>query len=174
MQSSGIQRAQVGDLEIAYETFGDAGDPPILLVMGLATQMIGWPGTYVAGVVGPGYFVGRFDNRDRGLSTPPDSAGAPDILTVLGGDASSVPYGLADLADDTVGLMDHLGLRNAHVVGAAVGGVGAKGVAIRCPERVRSLTSIMSTTGDPSVGAPAEAALALLLSPPATDRDGAV
>src|SRR3954452_19811587 len=99
MQSSGIQRAQGGDLEIAYETFGDAGDPPILLVMGLATQMIGWPGEGCPGLGGPdecgagpadrGYFVVRFDNRDIGLSTHLASAGAPDILTVLGGDASS-------------------------------------------------------------------------------------
>jgi pimeloyl-ACP methyl ester carboxylesterase len=174
MQSSGIQRAQVGDLEIAYETFGDAGDPPILLVMGLATQMIGWPDEFCAGLADRGYFVVRFDNRDIGLSTHLDSAGAPDILTVLGGDASSVPYGLADLADDTVGLLDALGLDSVHLIGASMGGMIAQLVALRHPARVRSLTSIMSTTGDPSVGGPSEAALALLLAPAARDRDAAV
>src|SRR4051795_4325306 len=174
MQSSGIQRAQVGDLEIAYETFGDAGDPPILLVMGLATQMIGWAGELCAGLAARGYFVVRFDNRDIGLSTHLDSAGAPDILAVLGGDASSVPYGLADLADDTVGLLDALGLDSVHLIGASMGGMIAQLVALRHPARVRSLTSIMSTTGDPSVGGPSEAALALLLAPAARDRDAAV
>jgi pimeloyl-ACP methyl ester carboxylesterase len=174
MQSSGIQRAQVGDLEIAYETFGDAGDPPILLVMGLATQMIGWTDEFCAGLAARGYFVVRFDNRDIGLSTHLDSAGAPDILAVLGGDASSVPYGLADLADDTVGLLDALGLDSVHLIGASMGGMIAQLVALRHPARVRSLTSIMSTTGDPSVGGPSEAALALLLAPAARDRDAAV
>src|SRR3954464_14960793 len=154
MQSSGIQRAQVGDLEIAYETFGDAGDPPILLVMGLATQMIGWPDEVCGRLADRGSFVGRVDNRDIGLSTHLDSAGAPDILTVLGGDASSVPYGLADLADDTVGLLDALGLDSVHLIGASMGGMIAQLVALRHPARVRSVTSIMSTTHDPSGGCP--------------------
>jgi pimeloyl-ACP methyl ester carboxylesterase len=174
MQSSGIQQAQVGDLEIAYETFGDAGDPPVLLIMGLATQMIGWPDDFCAGLADRGHFVVRFDNRDIGLSTHLDSAGAPDILSILGGGASSVPYGLADLADDTVGLLDVLGLDRVHVVGASMGGMIAQLVALRHPARVRSLTSIMSTTGDPSVGGPNEAALAVLLAPPAGDREAAV
>ncbi|MCU1670480.1 MAG: Pimeloyl-ACP methyl ester carboxylesterase [Blastococcus sp.] len=174
MHSDDIQQTRVGDIELAYETFGNPADVPVLLVMGLATQMIGWPDDFCRGLAGEGLFVVRFDNRDIGLSTHLDAAGAPDVMTVLGGDASSVPYGLADLADDTVGLLDALGLESAHVVGASMGGMVAQLVAIRYPERVRSLTSIMSTTGDPSVGAPAEAALALLLTPPATDRDGAV
>jgi pimeloyl-ACP methyl ester carboxylesterase len=174
MQSSGIQRARVGDLDLAYETFGDAGDPPVLLVMGLATQMIGWPDDFCAGLAARGHFVVRFDNRDIGLSTHLDSAGAADVLAVLAGDTSSVPYALADLADDTVGLLDALGLDAVHVVGASMGGMIAQLVALRHPERVRSLTSIMSTTGDPTVGGPSEAALAVLLAPPAGDREGAV
>jgi pimeloyl-ACP methyl ester carboxylesterase len=174
MQSSGIQRARVGDLDLAYETFGDAGDPPVLLVMGLATQMIGWPDDFCAGLAARGHFVVRFDNRDIGLSTHLDSAGGADVLAVLGGDTSSVPYALADLADDTVGLLDALGLGAVHVVGASMGGMIAQLVALRHPGRVRSLTSIMSTTGDPTVGGPSEAALAVLLAPPAGDREGAV
>jgi pimeloyl-ACP methyl ester carboxylesterase len=174
MQSSEIRRVRCGEVELAYETFGDPGDPPVLLVMGLATQMIGWPDEFCRGLADTGLFVVRFDNRDIGLSTHVDDAGAPDIMAVFGGDHSSVPYGLADLADDTVGLLDALGLDSAHLVGASMGGMIAQLVAVRHPERVRSLTSIMSTTGDPAVGAPAEAALGVLLAPPATDREGAV
>jgi pimeloyl-ACP methyl ester carboxylesterase len=174
MESSDIRRAQVGDIEIAYETFGEEDGTPVLLVMGLATQMIGWPDEFCRGLADQGLFVVRFDNRDIGLSTHLHDAGAPDIMAVFGGDHSSVPYALTDLADDTVGLLDLLGLESAHVVGASMGGMVAQLVATRHPKRVRSLTSIMSTTGDPAVGAPAEAAMAVLLAPPAADRDGAV
>src|SRR4051794_12063299 len=170
---NGIQRAQVGDIELAYETFGDRDDPPVLLIMGLATQMIGWPDEFCSGLVERGLFVVRFDNRDIGLSTHLDDRGAPDILSLLGG-TGSAPYPLADLADDSVGLLDALHLDRAHVVGASMGGMIAQLVAIRHPERVRSLTSIMSTTGDPAVGAPAEAAMGVLLAPPAPDREAAI
>jgi pimeloyl-ACP methyl ester carboxylesterase len=171
---SGIQRARVGEVELAYETFGDPGDPPLLLVMGLATQMIGWPDEFCAGLADRGLFVVRFDNRDIGLSTHLDDRGAPDILAILGGDRSTVAYPLADLADDTAGLLEALHLDSAHVVGASMGGMVAQLVAIRHPDRVRSLTSIMSTTGDPAVGMPAEAAMGVLLAPPATDRESAI
>jgi pimeloyl-ACP methyl ester carboxylesterase len=174
MQSSGIQRARVGDVELAYETFGDPGDPPILLVMGLATQMIGWPDDFCAGLADRGHFVIRFDNRDIGLSTHFHAAGAPDLMRVMAGDHSSVPYALTDLADDTIGLLDVLGLDSVHVVGASMGGMVAQLVAVRHPDRVRSLTSIMSTTGDPSVGTPNEAAMGVLFAPPAADRESAV
>ncbi|MCW2705533.1 MAG: Pimeloyl-ACP methyl ester carboxylesterase [Blastococcus sp.] len=174
MTTSGVQRAQVGELELAYETFGAAGDPPVLLVMGLATQMIGWPDDFCRQLADRGYYVVRFDNRDIGLSTHLHDAGAPDLMAVLGGDHSSVPYGLADLAGDCVGLLDAQGLDSVHLVGASMGGMIAQLVALQAPERVRTLTSIMSTTGAPSVGSPSDAALALLLTPAAGDRDGAV
>jgi pimeloyl-ACP methyl ester carboxylesterase len=174
MRSTGIQRARVGELEFAYETFGNAGDPPVLLVMGLATQMLGWPDDFCRGLADRGLFVVRFDNRDIGLSTHLHSAGAPNLMSVLGGDHSVAPYALADLAAETVGLLDTLGLDSVHLVGASMGGMIAQLVAIDHADRVRSLTSIMSTTGDPSVGAPTEAAMAVLLAPPATDREGAV
>jgi pimeloyl-ACP methyl ester carboxylesterase len=174
MTSTEIQRAQVGDIEIAYETFGRREDPPVLLVMGLATQMIGWPDDFCRELADRGHFVVRFDNRDIGLSTHLHDAGAPDLMAVFAGDHSSVPYALTDLADDTVGLLDALGLDAVHLVGASMGGMIAQLVALRAPERVRTLTSIMSTTGAPSVGGPSDAALALLLTPPAGDRDGAV
>src|SRR4051812_50228568 len=171
---SGIQRAQVGDIELAYQPSGAPGAPPVLLVMGLATEMIGWPDEFCAGLAERGLFVVRFDNRDIGLSTHVDDRGAPDIMAILGGDRSNVPYALADLADDTAGLLDALHLDSAHVVGASMGGMVAQLVAIRHRERVRSLTSIMSTTGDPAVGMPAEAAMGVLLAPPATDRESAI
>ncbi|MGY2002387.1 alpha/beta fold hydrolase [Blastococcus sp. SYSU DS1024] len=174
METSGIQQARVGDLELAYETFGETADPPVLLVMGLATQMIGWPDDFCRGLAERGLFVVRFDNRDIGLSTHLHDAGAPDVLAILGGDRSSVAYALTDLAEDTAGLLDALGLESAHVVGASMGGMIAQLVAITHPERVRSLTSIMSTTGDPAVGAPNEAAMGVLLAAPAGDREGAI
>ncbi|WP_243737725.1 alpha/beta fold hydrolase [Blastococcus xanthinilyticus] len=174
MATSEIQRARVGELELAYETFGDAANPPVLLVMGLATQMIGWPDDFCRGLADRGLFVVRFDNRDIGLSTHLDSLGAPDVMAVLGGDRSAAAYALADLAEDTVGLLDAMGLDSAHVVGASMGGMVAQLVAIAHPERVRSLTSIMSTTGDPAVGAPDEAAMGVLLAAPAGDREGAI
>ncbi|TFV63695.1 alpha/beta hydrolase [Geodermatophilus sp. DF01-2] len=169
-----MEKARVGDIELAYETFGDAGNPPLLLVMGLATQMVGWPDDFCAGLAARGLYVVRFDNRDIGLSTHLDEAGAPDVMAVLAGNRSGVPYALADLAEDTAGLLDALGIGSAHVVGASMGGMVAQLLAIRHPERVRSLTSIMSTTGDPAVGAPAEAAMGVLLAPPATDRESAI
>ncbi len=169
-----MRTTRVGEIELAYETFGSAQDPPLLLVMGLATQMIGWPDELCRMLADRGLYVIRFDNRDVGLSTHLDSAGAPDVLAVMGGDRSGVPYGLADMADDAAGLLDALGLDAAHVVGASMGGMIAQLMVLRHPRRVRSLTSIMSTTGDPAVGTPAEAAIGVLLAPPATDRESAV
>ncbi|MBM7805645.1 pimeloyl-ACP methyl ester carboxylesterase [Geodermatophilus bullaregiensis] len=174
MEHTGVRTARVGDVEIAYETFGSAEDPPLLLVMGLATQMIGWPEELCRMLADRGLYVIRFDNRDIGLSTHLHSAGVPDVLAVMGGDRSSAAYGLADMADDAAGLLDALGLDGAHVVGASMGGMIAQLLAIRHPQRVRSLTSIMSTTGDPAVGAPAPSAMGVLLAPPATDRESAV
>jgi pimeloyl-ACP methyl ester carboxylesterase len=174
MTAVGIQRARVGGIEIAYEAFGRPDAVPILLVMGLATQMLGWPDDFCRSLAGRGHLVVRFDNRDVGLSTHLHDAGAPDLTAVFGGDASSVPYPLTDLADDTVGLLDALGLDSVHLVGASMGGMIAQLVATRNPARVRSLTSIMSTTGDPAVGGPSEAALGVLLGPAATERDAVV
>jgi pimeloyl-ACP methyl ester carboxylesterase len=174
MEHTGVHTTRVGEIDLAYETFGSPQDIPLLLVMGLATQMIGWPDEFCRMLAGRGLYVVRFDNRDVGLSTHLDDAGAPDVLAVMGGDHSRVAYRLADMAEDTAGLLDALGLDGAHLVGASMGGMIAQTLAIRHPERVRSLTSIMSTTGDPAVGAPAQAALGVLLAPPATDRESAV
>ena len=172
--SDGIQRAQAGDVEIAYETFGDAADPPVLLVMGLATQMLGWPDELCQGFADRGHFVVRFDNRDIGLSTHLDAAGPSDIPAIFAGDLSSAAYTLSDMARDVVGLLDALGLDNAHVVGASMGGMIVQTLAIEHPDRVRSVTSIMSTTGDRTVGGATQEAMGALLAPPATTREGAI
>ena len=173
--SEGIQRAEVGGgIEIAYERFGDPADPPLLLVMGLATQMLGWPDEFCAGLAARGLSVVRFDNRDIGLSTHLHDAPPPNVMAAFMGDTSSAAYTLSDMARDAAGLLDALELDSAHVVGASMGGMIAQTLAIEHPHRVRTLTSIMSTTGDPRVGGATEAATAALLAPPARTRDEAI
>jgi pimeloyl-ACP methyl ester carboxylesterase len=174
MTSSGIATTTVGDIELAYETFGDPGDTPLLLVSGLGSQMISYADELCADLAAQGLFVIRFDNRDVGLSTHLHSAGLPRLGDVRRGDRSSVHYDLADMAADAAGLVQALGLDSVHLVGVSMGGMIAQRVAITYPERVRSLTSIMSTTGDRSVGGASEAAQAVLYAPPATDRDEAI
>jgi pimeloyl-ACP methyl ester carboxylesterase len=169
-----VRTAPANGLEIAYESFGQPSDSPVLLIHGLATQMLGWPDEFCSRLADRGYFVIRFDNRDVGLSTHLSDAPPVDIPAVLAGDTRSASYRLTDMASDTVGLMDALGLDSAHLVGASMGGTIAQTVAIEHPERVRTLTSIMSTTGNPSVGQPSAAAMAAVLAPPATDREGAI
>jgi pimeloyl-ACP methyl ester carboxylesterase len=161
-------------IDVAYERFGDASAPPVLLIMGLATQMLGWPDGFCEMLAARGLHVIRFDNRDIGLSTHLDDAPMPDVMAVIAGGTTSVPYSLAEMAADTVGLLDALDLDSAHIVGASMGGMIAQVVAIDYPDRVRSLTSIMSTTGDSKVGQATQAALAVLLSPPARTREQAI
>ena len=168
-----IRRASTGSVELAYETFGDPADPPVLLVMGFATQMLGWPDEFCRLLAARGLFVVRFDNRDIGLSTHLHDAPPPDVMAAVAGDTSSASYTLSEMAGDTVGLLDALGLTSAHLVGISMGGMIAQTVAIEHPERVRTLTSIMSTTGDPSVGGATPEALGALLAPPATTRQEA-
>jgi pimeloyl-ACP methyl ester carboxylesterase len=164
----------VGDVDLAYETFGDPAHTPLLLVSGLGSQMLSYPDELCAGLADRGLFVTRFDNRDVGLSTHLHAAGLPRLGDVRRGDRSSVSYELAHMAADTAGLIEALGLDSVHLVGVSMGGMIAQRVAIDFPERVRSLTSIMSTTGDRSVGGASEAATAVLYAPPAQDRDGAI
>ena len=173
MPGMSIQTTSSNGIEIAYETFGDSGGRPLVLVMGLGTQMLAWHEELCGALVDRGFFVVRFDNRDVGLSTHLHDAPAPDVIAALGGDLSSASYRLEDLADDTVGLLDALGIDRAHVVGASMGGMVAQTLAIAHPARVRSLTSIMSTPS-PKVGSPTAEALAVLLSAPASSREEAV
>ncbi|MDF5757229.1 alpha/beta hydrolase [Spongiactinospora sp. TRM90649] len=166
------QHAPANGIEIAYDTFGGPGDRPLLLVIGLATQMIFWDDAFCARLAADGHHVVRFDNRDSGLSTQLTGAGVPDLAAVLSGDGD-VPYLIEDMADDTAALMDALGWESCHVAGASMGGMIAQSLAIRHPARVRSLTSIMSTPAA-SIGEPTEAALAALLSPPGRNREEAI
>lgn len=168
---SPVPAADVNGLTLAYETFGEPSDPAILLIMGLGAQMIEWDERFCDALVGRGFHVIRFDNRDVGESTWLDTPGFDPgsvALAILSGEEVEVPYLLADMADDAAGLLDHLGIEAAHVVGASLGGMIAQSVAVGHPHRVRSLVSIMSTTGDPDVGQPEpEVALALIEPRPA-------
>jgi pimeloyl-ACP methyl ester carboxylesterase len=161
-------------LDIAYERFGDPSLPPVLLLMGLGTQMLGWPDGFCDALVARGVHVIRSDNRDIGLSSHLRDAPAPDLAAIFRGDTSSASYTLSDMAGDTVGLLEALGLESAHLVGGSMGGMIAQTVAIEHPRWVRSLTSIMSTTGDPTVGQSTREAMAALLSPPAATREAAI
>ncbi|MEV0619391.1 alpha/beta hydrolase [Nonomuraea sp. NPDC050404] len=155
-------------IEMAYERFGDPEAPPVLLVMGGGGQLIHWPEGFCAELVARGCHVIRFDNRDAGLSTHFHDAPPPDLRAAMAGDTSSASYTLSDMASDTVGLLDVLGLDSVHCIGASMGGMIAQLLAIEHPSRVRSLTSMMSTTGAPDVGRPDPAALSLVTEPPPT------
>jgi pimeloyl-ACP methyl ester carboxylesterase len=157
-------------IEICYETFGSPDDPTLLLIMGLGSQMVSWPDEFCAVLADRGHHVVRFDNRDTGESTRFDGD-TPNVMAALGGGEVTVPYLLDDMADDAAGLLDHLGIDRAHVFGVSMGGMIAQALAIRHPGRVATLASVMSTTGDPDVGAPTGEAMQSLTAPPAATRD---
>ena len=146
------QYVAANGLKIAYETFGDRDRPPVLLIMGLGTQMIAWPDEMCEQIAGRGFFVIRYDNRDIGLSTHLDDAPVPSMRDILL--RRKPPYKVSDMAADGVGLMDELGIDAAHVVGASMGGFIAQTIAGKYPDRVRSLTLIMTSTGSRFVGYP--------------------
>jgi pimeloyl-ACP methyl ester carboxylesterase len=164
--------AAVNGVEIAYETFGDPADETMLLIMGLGVQMLGWDEELCRMLAGRGFRVVRFDNRDVGHSTKVEDGPRPDVMAAIAGDVSSASYLLEDMADDCAALLAELGVERAHLVGASQGGMIAQTVAIRHPERVLSLTSIMSTTGDRAVGQPHPEAIPALLTRPPGDRAG--
>jgi pimeloyl-ACP methyl ester carboxylesterase len=166
--------ARVGDVELAYETFGDPAHPAMLLVMGLATQMLGWRAELCAEIAGRGFHVVRYDNRDVGRSTKFSSHRPPSAAQLLRRDREAAAYTLADMADDGVGLLDCLGIRAAHVVGASMGGMIAQTIAFRHSERVLSLVSIMSNTGARWTGQPALSTYGVLLKRAPRDREGYV
>lgn len=139
-------------LSIAYETHGDAEHPTVLLIMGLAAQMVHWPDGFLDALVKRQMHLVRFDNRDAGHSSYMNQAPRPDFPAVLRGDFASASYTLSDMAADGIGLLDKLGIETAHLVGASLGGAVAQTMALEHPGRVLSLTSIMSTTGNMKVG----------------------
>lgn len=166
--------SNIGPLDIEYETLGSPSDPPILLVMGFTAQLIVWPDAFCKRLVDHGYHVIRFDNRDCGLSGKLDGVSVdPNAVMharLSGEPIPSVPYTLSDMSDDAFGLMDHLGLESAHIVGASMGGMIVQTMAIEHAERVRSLTSIMSMTGELEYGSPTPQAGEVLLAAPPSDR----
>ncbi len=168
--------ARANGIELCYDTFGDAQAPPMVLIMGLAAQMIAWDDEFCAALAARGLRVIRFDNRDIGLSTRLESLGVPNVpqllMAHLSGQPVSAAYTLSDMARDVVGLLDALGIESAHVVGASMGGAIAQTLAIEHPQRLRSLSSIMSTSGDPSLPPPMPQALQLLMTPTPTDQAG--
>jgi pimeloyl-ACP methyl ester carboxylesterase len=166
-----VAKAKSNDIELEYETLGDPGAPPLVLIMGLGAQLIDWPLEFCTSLADRGYHVIRFDNRDAGLSTSLDSAGAPDLRAAMEGKSA---YKLADLAADTAGLLDALDIDRAHIVGVSMGGMIAQQFAVDFPSRLLSLCSIMSTTGDRSVGGATPQASAVLTRAPAADREGAI
>jgi pimeloyl-ACP methyl ester carboxylesterase len=168
------QRVAVGDIELCYETFGSATDPTVLLIMGLGTQMLGWRPEFCELLVAEGYHVIRYDNRDIGQSTHLSEHPPPTPLELILRRPRNPAYTLDDMADDAAGLLTALGIDRAHVVGASMGGMIAQMVAVRHPDRVRSLVSIMSTTGGPFVGHTSPKVFPFLLKPPATERADAI
>jgi pimeloyl-ACP methyl ester carboxylesterase len=166
--------APANGVELAYQEIGDPDGEPLLLIMGLATQMLAWDEELCAMLAERGFRVVRFDNRDIGRSTKIDSAGVPKRTDMLLGRRATAAYLLRDMAADTTGLMDHLEIESAHLVGASMGGMIAQTIAIRHPQRVRSLVSMMSSTGNRWLGIPAWKAFGALFVRPSTGREGAI
>lgn len=163
----------VNGIDIEYEELGSPDDPGFLLVMGFSVQLIGWDERFCRQLADHGFRVVRFDNRDVGLSSRITDGPEPDVGKAISGDHSSASYTVGDMADDAAGLLDELGMVPAHVLGVSMGGMIVQELAIRHPDKVRSLCSVMSTTGDPAVGAPRPEAIGALLSPPPANRDEA-
>jgi pimeloyl-ACP methyl ester carboxylesterase len=166
------QFARIGTIDLCYEVMGPADGMPLLLVMGLGSQMILWNDVFCGQLVERGFHVIRFDNRDCGRSTVLGDARPPTLRQLALRQQSGASYTLDDMAGDAVGLLDHLEIDRAHIVGASMGGMIAQLIAINHPGRTRSLVSIMSTTGNWRVGVPRPNVLPFLLRKPRTDRDG--
>jgi len=175
MHAFGDERvAPANGIELSYQEMGDPDGEPLLLVMGLATQMIAWDETFCGMLAERGFRVVRFDNRDIGRSTKLKAAGVPRRADLMLGRRGSAAYLLSDMAADTVGLMDHLGVESAHLVGASMGGMIAQTTAIEHSQRVRSLVSVMSNTGSRWTGMPSRRAMAVLMARPPRGRDAAI
>jgi pimeloyl-ACP methyl ester carboxylesterase len=162
---------QANGIEIAYELHGDPGGLPLLMVGGLGQQLVGWHPDLLRAMVRRGFQVVVYDNRDAGFSSHFDHLGRPDLVAAMSGKIHTVPYTLADMAADAAGLMDALGWKSTHVLGISMGGMIAQLLALRCPHRVRSLTSISSTTGNHADSQPTPEAAAALLRPAAASRE---
>ena len=163
---------KVNGIKLAYELSGDPLGRPLVLIQGLVTQWVGWPDEFCRLLADAGHRIIRFDNRDVGLSSKLDHLGVPDLdaTTAAAGKPHSPPYSLSDMAADTVGLMDVLGIEAAHVAGVSKGGMIAQVMAIDHHKRVSSLVVMQSTTGEPDLPGPTPAAMEALMSTPPVDR----
>jgi pimeloyl-ACP methyl ester carboxylesterase len=159
-------------ITLEYDAFGDPGGRPLLLVMGLGAQMTRWQPGFCEMLAERGHYVIRFDNRDTGLSHKLDDAGMPNMAEIFlraqGGQPVTAPYTLDDMADDAMGLLDALDIDRAHVCGASMGGMIVQVMAVRHGQRLRSMVSIMSSTGNPDLPKSTPEATAALLSPAGT------
>ena len=167
--------APANGMELCYDTFGDKAQPTVLLIMGLGAQMILWDDGFCERIASNGFHVVRFDNRDIGRSSRVDVPVKLDFAELIQkqmtGKPIESPYKLRDMAADAVGLLDHLGIKKAHVVGASMGGMISQEMAINFPERLLSLTSVMSHSGNPTLPPPTPEAMAVLLAPPPATLD---
>ena len=172
-----MAQVRANGIDIEYESIGPSDAEPLLLVMGLGAQLISWPRGFCELLAAEGFRVIRYDNRDVGLSSKFDDVDVDvpaAFAAALSGQRVEAPYLLTDMAEDGFGVLDVLGIDSAHVVGVSMGGMIAQTMAIIRPERVRTLTSIMSTTGSPEVGQPAPEAMTALLERPPAERAGAI
>ena len=174
-----MPKAKANNIEIEYGTFGDSSSKPLLLVMGLGDQMIGWEEEFCEKLVDKGFYVIKFDNRDVGLSTKFEEAGVPhgkDIMKAIDswrrGKEVQAPYKMEDMADDAIGLLDALNIDKAHICGVSMGGSIVQEMAIKYPSRVLSLISIMSSTGRGDLPQPKPEAMKLYMTPIPEERDG--
>jgi len=163
-----MAKVDANGIQIEYETFGEPDSPALLLIIGLAGQLIAWDEKLCQQLAQQGHYVIRFDNRDAGLSTKIEEAGVPDIMKTIEakmkGEAINPPYTIEDMAADAVGLLDALGIEKAHICGMSMGGMIAQTIAL-------SLISIYSRTGDPEEPQPKPDAMGFLLSPPPEERE---
>jgi pimeloyl-ACP methyl ester carboxylesterase len=170
-----MPKASANHILIEYETMGKPSSPPILLIIGLGAQLIYWDEEFCKQIAEAGLYVIRYDNRDAGLSTKFDEAGVPDIMGIvskmMSGQKVTPPYTIEDMAADAVGLLDALKIDKAHICGMSMGGMIAQSLAIHYPQRVLSLTSIYSTTGNPHLPQPKPEVMKLLLTPPPQERE---
>jgi len=173
-----MSNIKANGINIEYEEFGDRRGRPLLLIMGLGAQMILWHEEFCQQLAARGHRVIRFDNRDVGKSTWFDQLGVPDVSAAVGAallrQPVTAPYLLRDMAADAVGLLDALQIDKAHIVGASMGGMIAQSLAIGFPARVLTLTSIMSSTGNPDLPPATPTAMSVLLAPPPTTREEAI
>jgi pimeloyl-ACP methyl ester carboxylesterase len=171
-----VPQARANGINLEYETFGDPGAPPLLLIMGLGGQLLLWPEEFCESLAQAGHYVIRYDNRDVGLSSKIEHPTRPKLvraaLASLVGLKVKAPYTLDDMAQDAVGLLDALELRQAHIVGVSMGGMIGQIVAAKYPARVRTLTLVMTASGNPRVPGPRlDLRLRLVSKPPANDRE---